>query len=102
MILSVLRVSPFTWVALLVALGVSGRASAQVPYDDLVPGQWAVVSSNTIQDLDPCPTRDCSYSAVEGVSAVINDWCGGVLASGFGTLGGIVAWGGGHNGYFGS
>jgi MYXO-CTERM domain-containing protein len=61
-----------------------------------------VVSSNTIEDLDPCPERNCSYSAVEGVYAVMNDWCGGVYASGYGTLGGLVAWGGGHNGYFGS
>ena len=44
----------------------------------------------------------CSYSAVEGVSGVIDDWCGGAFASGFGTLGGLVVWGGGHNGYFGS
>jgi len=86
----------------LAALAVPGLAAAQTPYESLVPGQWAVVSTNTIQDLDPCPARDCSYSAVEGVSAVVNDWCGAAFASGFGTKGGLVAWGGGHNGYFGS
>jgi hypothetical protein len=92
----------FGLVLLFLVAMAGSQATAQTDYADLVPGQWAVVSSNTIEDLDPCPTRDCSYSAVEGVSAVINDWCGGVFASGFGALGGLVAWGGGHNGYFGS
>jgi hypothetical protein len=72
------------------------------PYDSLVPGQWTVVSTNTLKDLDPCPQRNCSYSAVEGVWGLVNDWCGGAFASGYGILGGLVQWGGGHNGYFGS
>src|SRR5262245_18766455 len=72
------------------------------PYDSLVPGRWTVVSTNTIHDVDPCPKRDCSYSANEGVAGVINDWNGGVFASGYGAYGGLVAWGGGHMGYFGS
>jgi len=72
------------------------------PLDDLEPGHWMVVSTNTIADVDPCPTQDCSYSAVEGISGLIDDWNGGALASGYGELGGLVVWGGGHNGYFGS
>lgn len=80
----------------------STNAQAQVAWDDLEPGRWAVVSQNTIDDVDPCPNQDCSYSAVEGVSGVIDDWCGGAFASGFGPLGGLAVWGGGHNGYFGS
>jgi hypothetical protein len=75
---------------------------AQVDWDGLPEGRWTVVSSNTISDLDPCPSQNCSYSAVEGQSGVINDWCGGAFASGYGELGGLIAWGGGHNGYFGS
>ena len=86
----------------LALLVVAPAAIADTPYDDLEPGHWRVISSNTVDDVQPCPSNDCSYSAVEGVSGVINDWCGGALASGYGSLGGLVLWGGGHNGYFGS
>jgi hypothetical protein len=71
------------------------------PYD-IEPGHWANVSLNTIDDIDPCPARDCSYSAVSGVRCVIGCWCGGAFATKFGTLGGLIVWGGGHNGYFGN
>jgi len=81
---------------------IAGPAHAQVDWDGLPEGRWTVVSSNTIADVDPCPSGGCSYSAVEGQSGVINDWCGGAFASGHGELGGLIAWGGGHNGYFGS
>lgn len=72
------------------------------PADDLPQGHWMELSLNTIADVDPCPERDCSYSAVEGLSGAINDWCGGAFATGYGTYGGLVVFGGGHNGYFGS
>ena len=88
--------------ALALTLASAGQARAQVDWDGLPEGRWTVVSSNTLADLDPCPNGDCSYSAVEGQSGVINDWCGGAFAAGYGELGGLVAWGGGHNGYFGS
>jgi hypothetical protein len=80
----------------------AATAKAAPDWNNLKPGHWAVVSENTIRDLDPCPQRNCSYSAVEGLSGVINDWCGGAFASGYGRFGGLVVWGGGHNGYFGS
>src|SRR5258708_2363227 len=91
-------VAPLAVLPLIIATS-DGGASA---YDALVPGRWTVVSLNKMQDVDPCPTRNCSYSAVEGQSAVINDWCGAALATGYGTLGALVTWGGGHDGYFGS
>src|SRR5262245_14739903 len=72
------------------------------PAEELAPGHWMELSLNVIEDVDPCPPEDCSWSAVEGVSGTIDDWCGGALAAGFGALGGLVVWGGGHNGYFGS
>ena len=72
------------------------------PLDELEPGHWIVVSNNALRDVDPCPTHDCSYTAVEGVSGVIDDWNGGAFATAVGELGSLVAWGGGHNGYFGS
>lgn len=62
-------------------------AAAQTLYDDLEPGRWTVISLNTIDDVDPCPSQDCSYSAVEGISGVIDDWCGGAFATRFGELG---------------
>jgi MYXO-CTERM domain-containing protein len=88
--------------AIACTLALTASARAQVDWDGLPENRWTVVSSNTISDLDPCPSRDCSYSAVEGQSGVINDWCGGAFAAGYGELGGLIAWGGGHNGYFGS
>lgn len=48
-------------------------AGAATPYDDLTPGRWRVISNNTIDDVDPCPEQNCAYSAVEGISAVIDD-----------------------------
>ena len=69
---------------------------------NLQPGQWAKISLNTINDVNPCPGDGCSYSAVEGISGVIDDWNGGAFATGIGTLGGLIVFGGGHNGYFGN
>lgn len=63
---------------------------------------WTPISANTLADVDPCPTRDCGYSAVEGQSAVLNDWTGGAFASAEGDHGGLVYFGGGHNGYYGN
>lgn len=89
-------------ISLMSLLGMAAGAAAAPNWNDLTPGRWVVISENTIQDLDPCPQRDCSYSAVEGLAGLINDWCGGAFAAGYGRFGSLVAWGGGHNGYFGS
>jgi len=59
---------------------------------------WTAISLNTLADVDPCPDRDCGYSAIEGQSAVLNDWTGGAFASEEGALGSLLVWGGGHNG----
>lgn len=93
---SVARLVPLFFV-----LGVPVLAQAH-PLDEVPPGHWLELSLNTIDDVDPCPAQDCSFSAVEGISGVVDDWCGGVFASGFGVSGGLVVHGGGHNGYFGS
>ncbi len=63
---------------------------------------WTPISLNTLADVDPCPDRDCGYSAVEGQSAVLNDWTGGAFASAEGDHGGLIYFGGGHNGYYGN
>jgi len=70
--------------------------------DAIARFEWQVISTNTLADVDPCPTRDCPYSAVEGQSGVLNDWTGGIFASRVGELGSLVYWGGGHNGYYGT
>ena len=78
-----------------------GTATAAIS-DDIKTGYWSVVSQNTINDIDLCPDNNCTYTGIEGVSAVIDDWNGGAFASGYGTLGGLVVWGGGHKGYYGN
>ena len=64
--------------------------------------EWQAISLNTIRDVDPCPVSRCAWSANEGLSGVLNDWTGGVYASNEGELGGLVYFGGGHNGYYGN
>jgi hypothetical protein len=65
-------------------------------------GTYTAVGNNTMADVDPCPEHTCSYSAVEGQSAVLNDWCGGTYADDAGTWGSATQWGGGHAGYWGN
>jgi len=83
-------------------LALFGTAANADIIDDLQPGHWAAVSLNRISDVDPCPANNCSYTAVEGQSAVIDDWNGGAFATGYGSRGGLVVYGGGHKGYFGN
>jgi len=72
------------------------------PLEEIKPGHWYEVPNSKLRNLDPCPKRECKYSAVEGVTGVIDDWNGGAFASRFGARGGYIVWGGGHNGYFGN
>ncbi len=69
---------------------------------NLVPNTWTQISRNLFSDVDPCPERDCGYSAVSGQGGVIHAFNGGVFASQEGTLGGLTLWGGGHNSYYGN
>ncbi len=62
-------------------------------------GEWSSVPNTKLQDLNPCPTDDCSYSANLGFSSIIEAWCGGV----FDPIGNrMLIWGGGHQGYYGN
>jgi hypothetical protein len=72
------------------------------PLEDLRPGEWYEVPNSRLSSLDPCPMGNCSYSGIEGQSAVIDDWNGGAFATRYGTKGGLIVWGGGHNGYLGN
>jgi hypothetical protein len=69
------------------------------PLSDLLPGEWYEVPGPNLDSVDPCPARDCPYSAVEGVSAVMDDWSGGAYDTRRNRL---IVWGGGHGGYAGN
>jgi hypothetical protein len=69
------------------------------PVEDLQPGEWYEVPNSRMDALDPCPARNCCYSAVEGISAVMNDWSGGAYDTKRDRL---MVWGGGHCGYAGN
>ncbi len=76
----------------------------------ITPGTWAAISLNTMADVDPAldsglnpraPNR-AAWSANEGQRGVLDDWTGGAFASGVGTHGALLTFGGGHAGYYGS
>ena len=60
-----------------------------------------LLGRNTIAALDPCPARNCSYSAVSGVAGVLA-YGGMAIAPQYGTQGGLVIHGGGHGDYWGN
>ena len=76
----------------------------------LQEGKWSAVSLNTVADVDPKkdPNINPNYpnaapwNGIEGVSGVINDWTGGAFATGYGSYGALIVWGGGHQGYYGN
>ncbi len=69
---------------------------------DLPLNEWRDVSLNTMQSQDPCEDPPCAWWGGEGPKGILNDWTGGAYASGEGELGGLVYFGGGHNGYYGN
>lgn len=75
------------------------------------PNTWAAISLNVPNDIDPEDDpavnlnfpADADWHLVEGFPGLIDDWCGGVYASGVGGANGsLVLHGGGHNGYGGN
>ncbi len=84
-------------IALLMAFGVTAAAAG--PLDTLQPGQWYQAPSSNLSSLDPCPASNCSYSGVEGHTAVMNSWSGGAYDTKRDRL---IVWGGGHNAYAGN
>lgn len=95
------RSATFAW--LLFALAFTGSTALHAgPLEDLAPGRWYEVPSSQLKALNPCPANDCSYSSIEGIAAIMDDWNGGAFATGYGTKGGLVVSGGGHMGYFGN
>ncbi len=69
------------------------------PLEDLPVGHWLELPDTAMRGVDPCPTSDCSWSAVEGQAGVMDDWSGGS----FDTMRDrLLVWGGGHGGYAGN
>ena len=77
-------------------------AFAQHPLETLSPGHWYEVPNSRLKSVDPCPSNNCSYTGIQGQIHVIKGWNGGAFATGYGNRGGLVVWGGGHNGYLGN
>ena len=89
----------FLGTLLLVSSSVDAQKAPANAIDSLQPRQWYEVPNSHLKALDPCPSRTCSYSAVEGISAVMNNWSGGAFDSQRDRL---IVWGGGHGGYAGN
>lgn len=63
--------------------------------------EWAALSGGsapTLDDVNPCPAENCSYSATEGQAGLVDDWCGAAASPN--SL--IIAAQGGHLGYAGN
>lgn len=74
------------------------------------PGTWTQIGDNTIRDVDPAndPAANPNYPSSApwrgntGLAGVMNAWCGGALASGYGAKGSLIVHGGGHQDYYGN
>lgn len=77
---------------------------------DLVPGTWSAISLDTLRDHDPQddPAANPDYPAEApwrggtGLAGVMTAWGGGALATGMGTHGALIVYGGGHGDYWGN
>jgi hypothetical protein len=77
---------------------------------DIAPGTWAAVGGNTLSDVDarydsaanPNYPNAAPWSGSTGITSLIEAWCGGALATRYGTKGGLIAHGGGHKNYYGN
>ena len=94
------------------ALGAVQMATTTAPawVQQMTPGTWVAVGSNTISQLDPAndPAANPNYPnsppwyGKTGQASVTQTWNGGAFASKFGAKGSLVAWGGGHQDYYGN
>lgn len=88
----------------------SGYKNAPDWVRQLLAGRWTSVSKNRIVDVDaardPAVNRNYPGSppwrGCEGIGGIVDDWNGGALASGYGSAGALLVYGGGHCGYAGN
>lgn len=74
------------------------------------PGTWTTISLNTMADVNPANEaasnsrypNSPSYGGNTGQAAVLSAWNGAALATGYGTKGALITWGGGHQDYYGN
>jgi hypothetical protein len=79
----------WTWIPLTIAINAAGSNILQS------------VGTNKISDVDPCPGRNCPYSATDGVRGV-NAYCGMAVAPNLGASGSLIIHGGGDADYWGN
>jgi hypothetical protein len=92
------------------AHGATTTTTAPSWVQQMTPGTWLAVGQNTIKELDPAndPSVNPNYPnsppwrGMTGQSAVTKTWNGGAFANNFGAKGSLVAWGGGHQDYYGN
>ena len=76
----------------------TGQGPAWV--DSLTVNQWTPLSNaNTFRDVWP---PDSGQYGNTGPQSVMIAWCGASFASGFGSFGSLIHWGGGHQDYYGN
>ncbi|MEZ4270393.1 MAG: hypothetical protein R3C68_02805 [Myxococcota bacterium] len=83
----------------------SNVAFAQHALDSLLPGHWMELSLNTLNDVvATCDggSTGCRWTGSTGPSSIMSAWCGGAFATAWGSSGGLIAYGGGHQDYFGN
>jgi hypothetical protein len=66
---------------------------------ELPTGQWTGHGTNTFDDVK---AANIGQYGNTGPRSVLHAWCGAALATGFGTHGAIVHYGGGHQDYYGN
>jgi hypothetical protein len=84
----------WTWTRLTITVATADSQPASAKGAELV-------GTNSIASLDPCPARNCSYSAIGGVAGVLA-YSGMAVAPNYGQQGGLVIHGGGHGDYWGN
>lgn len=85
----------------------ASRGSVTISPPAIIPPWYFALSVNQatafplsfMSSVDPCPSRTCDYSGIDGQFAVMNSWGGGVYDSKRLRL---IVWGGGHNDYGGN
>jgi hypothetical protein len=106
------------WLSLLFVVAVADAAPPPNAVDaaapawvmEIAPGTWAEISRNTLADVDPAadpavnPNHPGSapWRGMVGQRGVLDAWNGGAFASRLGRYGALIAFGGGHNDYFGN
>jgi hypothetical protein len=72
-------------------------------------GTWAAIGKNTISDVDAAKDPAVNpgggsppWRGNTGLRAILDAWNGGAFASGYGSHGSLLVFGGGHNDYLGS